>query len=184
MDTFLKPIENPASLGMKLVYYLTKKRFGKVITPLKVYSARMPLAFGAWGGKISSLDKKLVLPEETALLIRECVARINICLFCMDIGRSEVVRKNMNEAKFDALQEYQTNPLFTDAERTALDYVTELTRNKSVNPETFKRLQKFFSEREICEIIFLIASEHVYNLTNIGLNIHSDMLCDILKGRN
>ena len=26
-----------------------------------------------------------------------------------------------------------------------------------------------------------VASEHLYNLTNIGLNIHSDMLCDITR---
>jgi len=25
---------------------------------------------------------------------------------------------------------------------------------------------------------------HVYNMTNIGLNIHSDMLCDISRKRN
>jgi hypothetical protein len=28
-----------------------------------------------------------------------------------------------------------------------------------------------------------VASEHVYNMTNIGLNIHSDMLCDISRQR-
>jgi hypothetical protein len=27
----------------------------------------------------------------------------------------------MNEAKFDALEEYRTSPLFTDAERAALE---------------------------------------------------------------
>jgi hypothetical protein len=26
-----------------------------------------------------------------------------------------------------------------------------------------------------------VASEHFYNMTNIGLNIRSDMLCDISK---
>jgi hypothetical protein len=26
-----------------------------------------------------------------------------------------------------------------------------------------------------------VATEHVYNITNIGLNIHSDMLCDISR---
>jgi hypothetical protein len=25
-----------------------------------------------------------------------------------------------------------------------------------------------------CDIVWLIASEHIYNITNIGLNIHSD----------
>jgi hypothetical protein len=38
-----------------------------------------------------------------------------------------------------------------------------------------------YSERAICEIVWLVASEHCYNMTNIGLNIHSDMLCDISR---
>jgi alkylhydroperoxidase family enzyme len=87
----------------------------------------------------------------------------------------------MNQDKFDALDEYRTSPLFSDAERAALDYVTELTKNKNVNPDTFARMSHYYSEREICEIVWLVATEHVYNMTNIGLNIHSDMLCDIGK---
>jgi len=111
------------------------------------------------------------------------VARINVCLFCVDIGRSFTIKELESEAKFDALEEYRTNPLFTDAERAALDYVTELTKDKKVNPDTFARLSRYYSEREICEIVWLVASEHLYNMTNIGLNIHSDMLCDISRKR-
>ena len=74
-------------------------------------------------------------------------------------------------------------PLFTDAERAALDYVTELTKDKKVNPDTFARMRRHYSKRAICEIVWLVASEHLYNMTNIGLNIHSDMLCDLSKQR-
>jgi len=179
--TFLPPIEKPQGLMMKLAYYFTRRQFGKVLTPLKVHSARLPTAFGLFYTKIAKLDKKLQLPAETALLIREQVARINVCLFCMDIGRSFAVRASMNEAKFDALEQYSTSSLFTEKERAALDYATELTRNKKVNAETFARMTRYYSEREICEIVWLVASEHVYNMTNIGLNIHSDMLCDISR---
>ena len=179
--TFLPPIEKPQGLMMKLAYYFTRREFGKVLTPLKVHSARLPTAFGLFYTKIAKLDKKLQLPPETALLIREQVARINVCLFCMDIGRSFAVKASMNEAKFDALEQYSTSSLFTEKERAALDYTTELTRNKKVNPETFARMSRYYSEREICEIVWLVASEHVYNMTNIGLNIHSDMLCDISR---
>src|SRR5262245_20236607 len=115
------------------------------------------------------------------MLIREQVARINVCLFCIDIGRSFTIKASMNQAKFDALQEYRTSAHFTIAERAALDYVTELTSEKKVKPDTFARMALHYSEREICEIVWLIASEHVYNMTNIGLNIHSDMLCDIRR---
>ncbi len=181
MNTFLAPIEKPQGLIMKLAYAMTRRQFGKAITPLKVHSARLPPAFGMFYSKIGKLDKKLLLPPETALLIREQVARINMCLFCIDIGRWATIKASMREAKFDALEQYSTSPLFTDAERAALDYVTELTKDKKVNPDTFARMSGHYSERAICEIVWLIASEHLYNLTNIGLNIHSDMLCEMKK---
>jgi alkylhydroperoxidase family enzyme len=181
MNPFLPPIEKPKGLIMKLAYAMTRRQFGKVITPLKVHSARLPPAFGLFYTKIPKLDKKLLLPPETALLIREQVARINVCLFCIDSDRWAAIKASMNEAKFDALEQYSTSPLFTDAERAALDYVTELTKDKKVNPNTFARMSGYYSERAICEIVWLVASEHIYNMTNIGLNIHSDMLCDISR---
>lgn len=166
---------------MKLAYYFTRRQFGKVLTPLKVHAARLPAAFGLFYGKVSKLDKKLLLPPEIIMLIREQVARINVCLFCIDIGRSFTIKASMNQAKFDALEEYRTSPLFSDAERAALDYASELTKEKKVDSQTFDRLSGYFSERAICEIIWLVATEHLYNMTNIGLNIHSDMLCDIAR---
>lgn len=181
MDTFLPPIEHPHGLMLKLAYYFTRRQFGKVLTPVKVHSARLPSAFGLFYAKIGRLDQKLTLPREMVMLIREQVARLNVCLFCTDIGRAFVIKASMNEAKFDALEDYRTNALFTEAERSALDYVTELTKERKVNPETFTRMARHYSERQICEIVWLVASEHVYNMTNIGLNIHSDMLCDLSR---
>ena len=181
MDTFLPPIEKPGSFGMKLAYYFSRKYFGKVLTPLKVHSARLPAAFGMFYGKVSRLDKKLTLAGEMVLLLRVQVARLNVCLFCMDAARYAAVQASMNAAKFDSLDEYETCDAYSDAERAALDYATELTKNRAVSTITFERLSKHFSERQICEIVWLVASEHLYNITNIGLNIHSDMLCEIRR---
>ncbi len=183
MEPFLHPIEKPQGLIKKLVYFGTRKQFGKVPTPVKVVYSRMPVAFGHFVSKIAKLDRKLELPVEAQMLVRERVARINICEFCIDIGRYFVIKSGLNEAKFDAINDYATSPLFSDAERAMLDYVTELTHDKNVKPDTFARLAKHYSERAICDIVWLVASEHVYNITNIGLNIHSDMLCDIAKKR-
>lgn len=181
LDTFLSPIEKPRGLILKLAYYYSRRQFGKVLTPLRVHSGRLPTSFGLFYQKIGRLDKKLTLPPETVLLIREQVARINVCSFCTDIGRSFAIKASMNEARFDALDKYRTSALFTEAERAALDYATELTKEKKVDPDTFARLARHYSEREICEIVWLVASEHLYNLTNIGLNIHSDLLCDLSR---
>ncbi len=182
MDTdapFIPPVERPKGLTMKLLYLFTRRQFGKVLTGLGVYTARMPVAFAMFGFKAYSLDRKLVLNEEFAMLVRQQVSRINVCSFCMDSGRYFAIKKSMNMEKFDALNEYETSPLFSDAERAALDYVSELTRRKKVDPDTFARMRRSYSEREICEIVYLVATEHMANITNIGLNLHSEMLCSL-----
>ena len=179
-EPFLPPIENPQDPMMKQTYNSVRQQFGKVFTPLKVLSARLPYAFYEFTTKINELDNQLTIPRQTSVLIREQVARINVCLFCMDTSRFAAINfAKISEAKIDALPKYSSSPLFTDAERAALDYATELTRDKKVKPETFARLSRFYSERQICEIVYVIASEHLYNIGNIGLNIHSDMLCKI-----
>lgn len=181
---YLAPIERPPRLAMRLVYFFTRRQMGKVATPIAVFAARMPIAFSTFYGKIPRLDKKLALPQPTAVLVRQRVASLNTCRFCMDIARwyaqqqvPEVV------ARLDALSEYQASPLFSQAERAALDYATELTTTRAVRPETFAPLAEHYSERQICDIVWLVASEHVYNLTNHGLNIGSDNLCQVGAGR-
>lgn len=178
---FLEPLEKAPNFKMKLAYFFTHRQFGKVLTPLKVHSARLPFAFSQFYRQLPALDNKLSLPEETALLIRDYVAHLNVCLFCEDSNRWMTVKRKFNLEKFDNIIDYQTNPLFTEKERILLDYVTELTKEKKIKQQTFETLLTYFSEREICEIVYLVASEHLYNITNIGLNIHSDMLCNILK---
>jgi alkylhydroperoxidase family enzyme len=180
MATYLPPIERPRRLFLKVVYFFTRRQLGKVATPISVFSARMPVAFLSFYGKVSRLDKKLRLPSQTAALIREQVASINTCLFCMDAARWYAMKESTdNLARFDALPEYRTSPLFTDADRAALDYATELTSTKKVDTGTFARLTQYYSEREICDIVWLVASEHLYNMSNIGLNIGSDGLCEL-----
>src|SRR5215472_14483734 len=71
MDTFLPPIEKHTGLMKKLVFAMTRRQVGKVLTPLKVFTARLPLRFGQFYAKVSQLDKKLMLSPETALLIRQ-----------------------------------------------------------------------------------------------------------------
>jgi alkylhydroperoxidase family enzyme len=182
MDTYLPPIDKPRGAMMRLVYFFSRRQLGKVMTSIRVFAARMPTAFGSFYAKPARLDKMLRLPSHTAVLIREQVASTNMCTFCMDAARWYVMTKEPSDlARLDALPEYQTSPLFTEAQRAALDYATELTRDKTVEPATFARLTSYYNEREICEIVWLVASEHLNNMTNIGLGIGSDGLCELAQ---
>jgi alkylhydroperoxidase family enzyme len=188
MATYLPPVEKPRGLLLELVYFLTRRQFGKVATPIEVFSAHMPTAFLTYYGKVSRLDKKLQLPRTTRVLVRERVSTLNGCAYCMDAARWYALRESPEDVvRLDALDEYRTSPLFTDAQRAALDYATELVTDRRVRAETFGQLARYHSEREICDIAWLVASEHLYNMTNIGLNIGSDGLCElpsVAKGAN
>jgi alkylhydroperoxidase family enzyme len=148
---YLRPIEKPKGLMLRMGYWWSKKEF----------------------------DKKLEIDDSLRGLIREQVASLNGCAFCMDSNRFAALRDSKEDAaRFDALGAYRESPLFSPAERAALDYVTELTREHAVSAATFDGLARHFSEREICDIVYVVGTEHVFNLTNIGLGIGSDGLCD------
>lgn len=178
---YLSPIEDPEDPAMRQVYATFRNQFGRVITPVKVHSARLPIGFFELAAKINELDRALVLPAETALLVRHQVSRLNVCRFCMDAELAGALRPTMDRAKFERLDRYVTDPIYSDRERAALDYVTELTETRKVRPETFARLARHFDEREICEIVYLVSSQFSYNLNNLGLNIGSDGFCDLAQ---
>lgn len=178
--SFLAPVEKPKGLMLRVMYLYARRQWGKVPRPFSVFCARMPIAFGSFFGKVSKLDKKLKIPPETATMVRARVASTNMCMWCVDGQRWFVTHKTPEQLpKLDALDDYRISPLFDERERAALDYATELTATKHVSRATFEAVSRHYSEREICEIVWLVASEHLYNLNNLGLGIGSDGLCQI-----
>ncbi len=178
--SFLAPVEKPRGVVMRIMYWYARRQWGKVPRPFSVFSARMPTAFGGFFGKVSKLDKKLELPPDIAILVRARVAAINMCTWCIDGQRWFTMNKTPEYLpRLDALEEYQTSSLFSEKDRAALDFATVLTANKRVDRETFAKLARCCSEREICDVVWLVSSEHLYNLNNLGLGIGSDGLCRI-----
>ena len=180
MSVYLAPIQKPSGVRLKLLYRLLGRQFGKAPGWLTVFSARMPLAYTSWMGKVYKLSKRLKVSQDTTRLVRERVNRINMCAWCMDADRWHAAT-NMPHLvpKLDALDAYQTSALFSDDERAALDFATELTVHKRVSPETFAALARHYSEREMCEIVWVVSTNHLMNINNLGLGIGSDGLCEI-----
>src|SRR5262245_2513385 len=177
----LNPIEKPVGLMMRIAFWMTRRQFGKVMTPMKVVYTRVPEMMKL-GYEIVKLETKGIrLKPELRCLIGTFVSQINGCGFCMDIGRAMAVREQLGMEKFDAQADYRTSPLFSDQERAALAFVKEATCHKRVSDATFEELRKHFSEREIVEITWLNAVHNYYNLINVPLEIESDGLCAIAR---
>jgi alkylhydroperoxidase family enzyme len=98
----------------------------------------------------------------------------------MDAGRWYAINNAPQTLpKLDAIDDYRASPLFTERERAALDFATELTEHRNVSPGTFAALSRFYSEREICEINWVVSTNNLFNLNNLGLGIASDGLCEL-----
>jgi alkylhydroperoxidase family enzyme len=180
----LKPIEKPRSWIVRAAYAMSRRQFGKVITPLSVTYARLPHSL--WLGR--AVQKFLATPGPLDPGLKELVlalvATINNCTFCIDISRARVEKDSSLFAKLDHLLEHKTAPGFTEKEKSVLSYVEELIRNRAVSDKTFADMAAHCSENEIVEVTFACALESYYNVLNIGMGIESDGLCAIdRKGR-
>ena len=179
METRLAPIENPSSLWMKIVFFITKRKFGKVLSPLKVAYARLPLPFALFANRISELDAKISLHPAMALMVKLHVAQINSCHFCIDIAKSIAIQKFKQTEKFYELNDFRSSNLYSPSERAALLLAEELTVNKAITDDTFENAKRHFTERQLVEIAWLVATEHYYNMINLAFQLESDNLCDI-----
>jgi alkylhydroperoxidase family enzyme len=68
------------------------------------------------------------------------------------------LRLGIPEEKFGAVWEYRTSPLFTEAERVAIEFtVAASSQPNEVTDELFARLKSHWSEGQIVEIVGVIA---------------------------
>lgn len=171
----LTPIEKPKSLFLKLAYIVAKRRFGKVIMPLKVIYARVP-ALLMLSGKLEKTEKKLSLPKETRILIKNFVSQLNNCNFCSDLSAYEAAKNSVEGRKILELLYYKTSDSYSDKEKALFAYLEEVTEMKNCSDEGFNNLKKFFSEKEMVEITWLCAKENYYNMMAKPLHIPSDQL--------
>lgn len=176
----LHPIENPKSWYVKLAYWLTKRQYGKVITPMKVAYARKPDLM-PFAQKLFQIDgKKLTIPGDLKELIRNYVARKNGCDFCEDIGRYKGINEQgVNASKFRNIMDFENSEAFTAKEKVALNFAHYAVVEKQVSDEVFEELKKYFNETQTVEITWVCATECFLNVMNAPLGIDADGFCSI-----
>lgn len=76
------------------------------------------------------------------------------CRYCQAHRTNAMLRRGTHEEKLRAVWEFETSPLFSDAERAALRLARDAaTVPNSVTDEHFAELRKHFSEDEIVDIV-------------------------------
>jgi AhpD family alkylhydroperoxidase len=171
----LTAIEKPRGILMKIIYWLSKREFGKVLAPLKIiYVRSKPILFASL--KILSAEKKLSLPKTTTILIRYFTSHLNACPFCSNAMRYQAHKAGIDRSVLKDILHFEQSDKFSAKEKALFSYIREVTLNKNCSDETFKQLQRYFSEKEIVEITWVNATENYFNLMAKPLGLQSDEL--------
>ena len=92
------------------------------------------------------------LPRRTHELVRMRVAEINGCVLCMT-WRNDWA----DEASLAAVSQYAASDLFSDAEKTALEYAEQFaTDSKDIDDDMLARLGAHFSPAEITDLTLVL----------------------------
>src|SRR5688572_17073303 len=115
----------------------------------------------SYWNQIAAMDKRLygsTIPKSLIEIIKIRVSQINKCVFCIDYHTQEALQGGETPRRIFALTAWQESPLFTNKEKIALQAAEEIT-HISVNglrDETYEELKKFFTIREIADIIVCV----------------------------
>ncbi len=91
-------------------------------------------------------------------LIAHVASRTAGCQYCMAHTASGALHFGVDDRKLAAVWDYSTSPLFSAAERAALDLaVAGASVPNAVTDEMFATLRAYWSEEQIVEIVGVIA---------------------------
>ena len=83
----------------------------------------------------------------------------------------------VTEEKILALPDYSTSPLYSDAEKAALEYADSMTiTGREVSDELFERVRKFYDDDALVELTEIIAWENASSKFNRALRVPSQKL--------
>ncbi len=91
-------------------------------------------------------------------LIAHVASRAAGCQYCMAHTAGGALHFGVDEGKVAAVWDYQTSPLYSDAERVALDLaLAAASVPNGATDEMFAAMRRYWSEEQIVEIVGVIA---------------------------
>ena len=83
-------------------------------------------------------------------------------------------RFGTSNEKIDALNDYANSPLFTEAEKVALEYADAITDTRcDVDDELFARMRQYYNDDTIAELTMIIAWENASSRFNRAFRVPS-----------
>jgi AhpD family alkylhydroperoxidase len=124
---------------------------------------------------MNAAEKQLstfTIEKKLAELVKLRTSQINGCGYCVNLHSLDARKAGETEQRVFALAAWWETPFFTEAERAALKLTEEITRiqERGLSEETFQHAKKYFSEKEIAQLIFITTVTNSWN--RIAISMH------------
>ena len=151
-----------------------RKLWGAPLYPYLFY-ARHPAYFRAAKAMWAALQEDAKrMPGALMALLNRRVAWWNGCEYCQDAHAAKGARFGLSNEKIEALDDYANSPLFSDAEKLALEYADAITdTHRDVDDDLFARLQRHYDDDSIAEMTMIIAWQNASSRFNHAFRIPS-----------
>jgi uncharacterized peroxidase-related enzyme len=154
----LTPLPEDHSPEMQELLERSRKRMGFVPNSQRIMQ-RKPKLLSAYSQLTAAIwDPEGKVDAKLKRLIAHVTSRAAGCQYCVAHTADGAARLGIEQQKLDAVWDYQVSPLFSAAERAALDVaVAAGCVPNAVSDEMFMELRKHWSDEQIVEIVAVIA---------------------------
>lgn len=165
---------------LKPFLWRQKIKYGAALNPALVW-AKSPRLFIAVAHLYGALDrKKSPISPELRSLITVRVSQINWCHFCVDINSATLIKRSGTEEKCRQLEHWRESDVFSEQEKSALDYAEKMTiSSQAIDEACFAKVKSFFPEESLVELTALIAFQNMSSKFNSALDIEAQGFCDL-----
>ena len=120
--------------------------------------------------ELSAVVKKGSLGNTLLDLVNIRASQLNGCALCLDMHCKEAKIHGERELRIYHVPIWRESPLFSDAEKAALEWTEAVTRlsDDGVDDEVYDRVRAQFSEVQISELTFAIGVINLWNRLNIS----------------
>lgn len=166
----LDPLPKDATPELADEFAFFEKTLGFVPNSILTMARRPALAKGLIALSRGVYDPKGEVDLGLKRLIGHVASMAAGCMYCRAHTATSAMRHGVEADKLAAIAEYQKSPLFSDAERAALDFaLAAASVPNDVTDASFARLRAFWSEGQIVEILGVISLFGFFNRWNDSL---------------
>jgi uncharacterized peroxidase-related enzyme len=154
----IKPLPPEHSPELKDQFEAMRRNLGFIPNSILIMQRNPKLAKALARMTVAVWDPEGKVDRGFKRIIAHVASRAAGCQYCMAHTAGGALHFGVEDKKLAAVWDYQTSPLYSEAERATLDFaLAAASVPNSVTDEMFAELRKHWTEEQIVEIVGVIS---------------------------